>query len=88
MLAFGERGLGLLVPQLIVGLAAARNTRGGYAFIDPLGAIVIPPRFDEVDRFRHGLCRVAASDTLGYIGRDGAWIWRQRFKGYHKRSGG
>jgi hypothetical protein len=70
------------------GLAAARNVRGGYAFIDPLGAVVIPPRFDEVARFRHGLCRVAAGDTLGYIGRDGAWIWRQRYKGYHKRAGG
>ena len=70
------------------GLAAARKVREGYGFIDPLGSSVIPPRFDEVDRFRHGLCRVAARDTLGYIGRDGAWIWRQRFKGYHKRAGG
>ena len=70
------------------GLAAARSAGGGYAFIDALGTIVIPPRFDEVDRFRHGLCRVAAGDTLGYVGRDGAWIWRQRFKGYHRRSSG
>lgn len=60
----------------------------GYRFIDLLCSIVIPPRFDEVDHFRHGLCRAAAGDTLGYIGRDGGWIWRQRLKGYHRRSSG
>ncbi len=68
------------------GLAAVRKRGGRLGFIDPAGSLAIPPRFDEVGRFRHGICKAAAGDTLGYVGRDGAWVWSGRFPGYHRRN--
>jgi len=70
------------------GLASARNSGTRYGFIDLEGTLVIATRFDQVDRFRHGLCRVAAADTLGYVDRAGRWLWRGFFPGYGRRYGG
>jgi hypothetical protein len=53
-------------------LAGRAGTAARFGFIDVAGNLVIPPRFTEVNRFRHGLCKVAAGDTLGYISRTGA----------------
>jgi hypothetical protein len=67
------------------GLAAVRKRAARFGFSDVAGNLVIPPRFTEVNRFRHGLCKVAAGDTLGYISRTGAWVWFGRFPGYRRR---
>ena len=73
------------IGEFSQGLAAVRNPPGRFGFIDVTGSLVIPPRFDEVDQFRHGLCKVAAGDTLGYVRRTGEWAWFGRFSGYRSR---
>lgn len=67
------------------GLASVRERRSRLGFIDSTGTLVIGTRFNQVDRFRMGLCRAAAGDTLGYIDRRGAWVWYGRFPGYRGR---
>jgi len=63
------------------GLAPVRNRDTRYGFIGADGSLAIPTRFDEVQRFRHGLCKAAAGDTVGYIDRAGNWAWFGRFTG-------
>jgi len=85
-----DRGTGTLIRPLSweeietfsEGLAAVRNPRTRFGFIDASGRLVIPPRFDEVDRYRRGLCKVAVGDTVGYVGPTGSWVWFGRFSGY------
>ena len=67
------------------GLAPVRSPHTRFGFIDVAGRLVIPARFDDVDRFRHGLCKVAAGDTLGYVSATGAWVWSGRFYGFRSR---
>lgn len=76
------------VGAFVEGRCPVRHRGTRYGFIDPTGALVIPLRFDEVDRFRHGVCKVSAGDTLGYVDRSGAWLWSGRFPGYRRRYGG
>jgi len=68
------------------GYAAVREDGKRFGFIDPQGTLVVAPRFDDVGRFVHGLCKVAAGDTLGYVDRSGAWVWKGVFPGYRKRN--
>jgi hypothetical protein len=67
------------------GLAPVRGRGTRFGFADSTGALAIGTRFNQVDRFRLGLCRAAAGDTLGYIDRRGEWVWRGRFPGYRRR---
>ena len=67
------------------GLAPVRGRGTRLGFIDSTGTLMIDTRFNQVARFRHGLCRAAAGDTLGYIDRGGAWVWHGLFPGYRRR---
>jgi WG containing repeat len=66
------------------GLAAVRNSRTRFGFIDAAGRLVIANRFNDVGHFRNGLCKVAAGDTLGYVNRSGTLVWFGRFTGLRK----
>ncbi|MBN1942494.1 MAG: WG repeat-containing protein [Phycisphaerae bacterium] len=53
------------------------NGEGGvkWGYIDPEGQVVIQPRFDRAGDFRQGVAAVWADGKLGYIGRDGRFLW-------------
>lgn len=88
-----RRATGMLIQPLdweeigafAEGLAPVRNRDTRYGFIDIRGGLVIAPRFDEVQRFRHGLCKAVAGDTVGYVDRGGSWAWCGRFAGAQGR---
>jgi len=57
------------------GLAAVRAPdTAKWGFIDKSGKMVIPPRFDSVDRFHEGLAQVALDGRHGYIDTTGAMV--------------
>ena len=68
------------------GLAAVSRKGEPIGFVDGMGLTRIAPRFDRVDRFRAGLCRAVAGDTLGYIDSDGRWVWQSHVRGFGKRN--
>jgi hypothetical protein len=45
-------------------------------FIDRAGNLVIPAKFRTVDRFEQGLSLVETDDEIGYVNRQGQFIWR------------
>lgn len=51
-----------------------RKGEARYGFIDRTGAMVIPPRFDDVLAFREGLAAVTVDGKVGYIDRSGRWV--------------
>jgi len=51
-------------------------------YVDRRGEKVIPAHFTEAGRFEHGLAFAAAHDTLGYIDRTGAFVWKTIVPGY------
>lgn len=54
------------------GLAAVRNDKGKYLFIDPSGTVVFGPKsFDTVGKFRDGVCLVTHKDKSWMIDRQG-----------------
>ena len=67
------------------GLAAVRE--GEYSvgfvpacgFIDVDGNMVVKPRFDRADSFRDGLCLVTTKDSIGYINKQGEFVWNGPF---------
>ena len=68
------------------GLAAVSRKGDPIGFVDMKGVTRIPPRFSRVDRFRAGLCRALAGDTLGYIDPEGRWVWQSYVKGFGRRN--
>lgn len=68
-------------------LAAFKDGKtGNWGFIDRTGKIVIPPRYEHVDRFSEGLAAVQfkATDTQtslwGYIDRTGSVVIQPKFR--------
>ena len=58
------------------GLAGVSLGEKGWGFIDRTGKVVIPARFGWVyGGFRHGLAAVASDGKLGYINKEGEWVW-------------
>lgn len=54
------------------GLAPVWNKDDKVLFIDPTGAVVIKPhRYDRVEGFRDGKCKVSRKDSEWYIDREG-----------------
>lgn len=48
------------------------RTRMGY--VDPQGKWVIPPKFDEISQFRHGVALVKEGEASGLINTRGEWL--------------
>ena len=54
------------------GLAAVVNEHGKYLFIDKLGNVAIKPKkYDRVDKFQNGICKVYRKDKVWEIDREG-----------------
>ena len=54
------------------GLAAVKNEKGKYLFIDASGVIVIKPHeYDRVGHFQNGTCKVYRKDKVWEINREG-----------------
>ena len=54
------------------GLAAVKNEKGKYLFIDASGAMVIKPHeYDRVGHFQNGTCKVYRKDKVWEINREG-----------------
>lgn len=54
------------------GLAAVKNEKGKYLFIDASGVMVIKPHeFDRVGHFQNGTCKVYRKDKVWEIDREG-----------------
>ena len=54
------------------GLAAVKNEKGKYLFIDASGVIVIKPhKYDRVGHFQNGTCKVYRKDKVWEIDREG-----------------
>lgn len=48
----------------------------GWGFVDTEGNVVIPPSFGWIyGGFRDGIAEVAYESKIGYINKDGEWIW-------------
>ena len=52
---------------------------GRWGFVDPAGAVVVPPRFDHADDFHDGRASVRAGDAWTWIDRAGALLGEPRF---------
>ena len=66
------------------GLAAVVNEHGKYLFIDKLGNVAIKPKkYDRVDKFQNGICKVYRKDKVWEIDREG-----KRVKDSTKKSDG
>ena len=58
------------------GLASAKiKINGKKGYINRKGKIVIKPQFDRADRFWDGLAKVRVGNKLGYIDRQGEFVW-------------
>lgn len=54
------------------GLAAVKNEKGKYLFIDAFGVMVIKPHeYDRVGHFQNGTCKVYRKDKVWEIDREG-----------------
>lgn len=54
------------------GLAAVKNEKGKYLFIDASGVMVIKPhKYDRVGHFQNGTCKVYRKDKVWEIDREG-----------------
>ena len=54
------------------GLAAVKNEKGKYLFIDASGVMVIKPHeYDRVGHFQNGTCKVYRKDNVWEINREG-----------------
>ena len=54
------------------GLAAVKNEKGKYLFIDASGVMVIKPHeYDRVGHFQNGTCKVYRKDKVWEINREG-----------------
>ena len=54
------------------GLAAVKNEKGKYLFIDASGVMVIKPhKYDSVGHFQNGTCKVYRKDKVWEIDREG-----------------
>ncbi|MEO1260842.1 MAG: WG repeat-containing protein [Bacteroidota bacterium] len=47
---------------------------GKFGFIEGMGNVVIPPRYDAVNAFKEGLAAVAINGLFGYIDKEGNWV--------------
>jgi WG containing repeat len=67
-----------ILGHLYNGLAKAQ-IGGKFGFVDPTGALVIPPKFREVGDFgRDGLSTASIGTLWGLIDRRGAWVVEPR----------
>lgn len=62
------------VDSFSEGLAAVQK-KGKWGYVDPGGAVAIPPMFDSALAFREGTAVVRSGDRYGYIDRRGAWLF-------------
>jgi len=65
--------------EFVEGVAAVAphdHPNGHYGFINREGIYVIPPQYEMVGTFRHGLCFVELADEVAYVDHDGDVIWR------------
>ena len=65
-----------MVAEFGEGLAPALEVGTGWGYVDSSGQWVISPRWDDAGTFRDGLARVLLGDRVGYIDRDGAYVWQ------------
>lgn len=61
------------------GLAAVRDPRRGFGFIDKTGAFVIPPQFESTLGFSEGLAAVVLNDKWGFIDKSGLLVIQPQF---------
>ena len=59
---------------------AAVRVNGLFGFIDVSGAMVIPPRYEQASRFRHGLAEVSDGISVDLINKDGIVIVATDFR--------
>lgn len=63
------------------GLAAVVNENGKYLFIDKLGNVTIKPKkYDRVDKFTNGTCKVYRKDKFWEIDREGKKVKNSKKK--------
>lgn len=61
-----------LADDFSEGLAAVKNEKGKYLFIDESGVMVIKPHeYDRVGQFQNGTCKVYRKDKVWKIDREG-----------------
>ena len=58
------------------GLAAVKLNPDNFGFVDKQGYMLITPQFAWASSFRNGLCLVSNSDSIGYITKDGEFVWQ------------
>ncbi|HEY0003193.1 MAG TPA: WG repeat-containing protein [Pyrinomonadaceae bacterium] len=62
------------------GLLAARDDpRGPYGYIDATGKFVIPPQFDQAEKFSQGLAHVRVVNKHGFIDHTGKFVFPLEF---------
>jgi len=49
--------------------------KGKWGYVDNTGKMVIEPRFDEAAEFLDGLARVKTGGKVGYVDRNGKYVW-------------
>lgn len=61
------------------GLAAVKNEKGKYLFIDASGVMVIKPHeYDRVGHFQNGTCKVYRKDKVWEINREGKKVKKDK----------
>jgi WG containing repeat len=59
---------------------AAIRVDGLFGFVDTTGRIVIPPTFEQVSQFRHGLAEVSDGVSVDLIDKDGRLVLATDFR--------
>jgi len=57
------------------GVAPVMTEKLKWGYIDKKGEFVIKPKFDLAGQFTEGFAKVAVGDKLGYINKQGDYIW-------------
>jgi|GEM_PF-2571262 hypothetical protein len=70
-------------PDYSKGVASVKlDQMAPWGFIDVDGKMLIAPRFFSTQNFQGGICLVQTEKTIGYINKNGAYIWEGPYVEY------
>jgi len=70
---------GMVLGDVVEGLAGYSPDGYQFGFVDPTGTVVIQPHFENVDAFSEGLALVKTAEGFGFVDKTGAFAFAQKF---------
>jgi hypothetical protein len=60
------------------GIAAVQTPGAKWGFVNTQGNVIIAPKFEQVANFTGGLAQVWTNNNLGYVDKNGKYVWEPK----------